>query len=81
MQNSREQKGAETVSETKTRVIRASCPDCGERIQLKGTVQVGLQVTCPNCDAELEVIETDPVELDWVYDGDGYDDEDQDEDW
>jgi Zn-finger nucleic acid-binding protein len=38
---------------------------------------MGLKVNCPNCDAELEVIETDPVELDWVYD----DDEDQDEDW
>lgn len=67
------------MSQTKTRVIRASCPDCGEGIQLQGLARIGQKVICPNCDAELEVIETDPVELDWVYDDDS--DEDEDEDW
>ena len=78
----REQKGAARVSQVKAQVVRASCPDCGARIRLPGTIQIGRPITCPNCDAELEVIETDPVELDWVYD-DEYEDEDdtdQDED-
>jgi hypothetical protein len=46
---------------------------------LQGLARIGQKVICPNCDAELEVIETDPVELDWVYDDDS--DEDEDEDW
>jgi hypothetical protein len=47
---------------------------------LQGLARIGQQVICPNCDAELEVIETDPVELDWVYDDDESD-EDEEEDW
>jgi alpha-aminoadipate carrier protein LysW len=67
------------MSETKT-VVRATCPDCGSRIGVKSPVRIGQQVVCPNCDAELEVIDTDPVELDWVYE-DEEGDEDEDEDW
>ena len=67
------------MSETKTKVIRAACPDCGDRIPLQGLIRIGRKVICPNCDAELEVIETDPVELDWVYDED--ESEKDDEDW
>lgn len=59
----------------------AACPDCGEKITLKGKVEYGRRVACPNCEAELKVVEANPVELDWV-DGDYYDDDDQeDEDW
>jgi hypothetical protein len=42
---------------------------------------VGQEVLCPHCDAELEVIETDPVELDWVYDEYDGDDDDDDDDY
>ena len=76
-----EKEGVPTVSEskTKTRIVRADCPDCAARIQVPTPVRIGQQLLCPNCDAELEVIDTDPVELDWVYDE--YDeDEDEDED-
>jgi hypothetical protein len=38
-------------------------------------------VNCPNCEAELEVISTDPVELDWVYEEWDDEDEDEDQDW
>ena len=68
------------MSEIKARVIRADCPDCGARIAVQSPVQVGQQVRCPNCDAELEVIDTNPVELDWVYE-DEENDDDEDEDW
>jgi len=61
------------------KAVSALCPDCGERITLKSTVRLGQEVVCPHCDAELEVVETDPVELDWVYDDD--DDEEEEEDW
>jgi lysine biosynthesis protein LysW len=64
------------MSEVKT--AKAVCPDCGETINLKSPVRLGQEVVCPHCDAELEVVETDPLELDWAYDD--YDDEDEEED-
>jgi lysine biosynthesis protein LysW len=68
------------MSETKTRTVAAVCPDCGRTIHVKNPARIGQEVQCPHCDAELEVIETDPVELDWVYEED-VDDDDEDEDW
>jgi lysine biosynthesis protein LysW len=61
----------------KTTVV--ACPDCEENITLRGEIDWGLQVTCPHCGTKLEVINTDPVELDWAveeYDDDEDDDED-----
>jgi lysine biosynthesis protein LysW len=70
------------MSETKTQVVSATCPDCGKVVRLRAPVRVGQEVACPHCEAELEVIETDPVELDWVYDEyDGDDDDDDDDSW
>jgi len=62
------------------KVAKAVCPDCGETITLKGSVRLGQEVVCAHCDAELEVVETDPLELDWVYEEEE-DEEEQDEDW
>lgn len=47
---------------------RVHCPDCDGRIMLSSQVYVGLTLVCPYCDAELEVISTDPPEVDWAYD-------------
>jgi lysine biosynthesis protein LysW len=67
------------MSEAKTMAVAATCPDCGETIQLKKPVRMGQEVLCPHCDADLEVIETDPVELDWVYDEwEGEEDDEED---
>ncbi|HUT18396.1 MAG TPA: lysine biosynthesis protein LysW [Anaerolineae bacterium] len=66
------------MSEVKT--AKAVCPDCGETITLKGSVRLGQEVICSHCDAELEVVETDPLELDWAYD-DHEAEEEEDEDW
>jgi alpha-aminoadipate carrier protein LysW len=52
----------------------AYCPDCDGRIVLNPTPKVGKRLTCPHCDADLEVIDVDPLELDWAY-------EEPDEDW
>ena len=56
----------------------ALCPDCGERIVMQDAIRVGLEVVCPHCDAALEVIDTDPVELDWTYEDDWDDEEEED---
>jgi lysine biosynthesis protein LysW len=39
------------------------CPDCGGRIQLDGRPWIGQPVFCPRCDADLEVVETNPLRL------------------
>jgi alpha-aminoadipate carrier protein LysW len=65
---------------TSAQVTKATCPDCGEKITIRGAVRIGQEVVCPSCDAELEVVETEPVELDWAYEDD-YDDDDDDDDW
>ena len=54
------------------------CPDCDEKIVLNPHFKMGLRFTCSDCDAELEVISVDPVEIDWAYD-DSWDDEDDDD--
>jgi lysine biosynthesis protein LysW len=43
------------------------CPSCDERIQISGQPEIGLMVTCPSCGDLLEIIQLDPVELDWIY--------------
>jgi lysine biosynthesis protein LysW len=64
---------------------KAACPDCGEEITLHGKVELGMEVICPHCEAELEVVETVPVELDWIYEDDedhSYEEEEEEEeDW
>jgi lysine biosynthesis protein LysW len=70
----------------------AFCPDCEESISLGPRPKVGQRITCPHCNADLEVIDTSPLELDWAYDGpeEDWDDEewedeekesDDDDDW
>jgi alpha-aminoadipate carrier protein LysW len=66
----------------KIKTVTADCPDCGRKITLRGTLVIGQEVICPHCEAELEVIDTDPVELDWAYgesDDEWEDDEDEEE--
>jgi lysine biosynthesis protein LysW len=43
-----------------------TCPDCGEKLVLKGAIHIGLGVRCHNCEAELAVVNMTPVELDGV---------------
>jgi alpha-aminoadipate carrier protein LysW len=57
----------------------AICPSCDKAVNLSGDPEIGQRITCPSCQTELEVIDVEPVELDWAYDYD--DDWDDDEDW
>lgn len=61
-------------------MARVYCPDCDEKIVLNPHIKLGLKFICPHCDAELEVISIDPVEIDWVYD-DSWDEDEEEEDW
>jgi hypothetical protein len=46
---------------------KAKCPICEEKILLNEKVKFLDRVSCPTCDALLEVVNTSPVELDWIY--------------
>jgi len=44
----------------------ATCPECGQAIDLTGP-SGGQRITCPHCQTRLEVLNSEPLELDWVY--------------
>jgi glutaredoxin len=58
----------------------AFCPDCEEGIGFRVKPKLGQRIQCPHCDADLEVINVSPLELDWAYDEPDMDWEDE-EDW
>ncbi|MCB0074583.1 MAG: hypothetical protein KDE20_24125 [Caldilineaceae bacterium] len=62
------------------------CLDCDRKIILHTDVRVGDQVICSSCDAEFQIVNLTPVEIDWLFDGyedddDDYDDWDDDEEY
>ena len=46
----------------------AYCVDCGSRIYLGRKPWVGQPAYCEECGADLEVIKTNPLELEWTDD-------------
>jgi lysine biosynthesis protein LysW len=46
------------------------CADCGGKILLGNSGDLGLKLVCLHCDADLEVISIDPLEVDWACDSD-----------
>ncbi|HET7102339.1 MAG TPA: hypothetical protein VFJ52_14385, partial [Terriglobia bacterium] len=56
-----------------------ACPECDAMIDIEeDLVEEGQSIECPECGADLEVVSTDPVELDILSRGE--DDEDEDAD-
>jgi lysine biosynthesis protein LysW len=43
------------------------CLDCGRSIYLENRIEEGQLVTCRHCGTQFEIINLEPVELDWVY--------------
>ena len=46
------------------------CLDCEREVELGPTPQVGQRIKCPCCEVELEIINLEPLELDWIYERD-----------
>ena len=70
----------------KTKVkILAECPSCGEMVVFDKTPKRGQLIACWYCEEELEVIDLEPILLDFPLDDEDYDDEydneDDDERW
>jgi len=54
----------------------AFCPECEAAIDLEDDdVEEGQTMDCPECGAELEVVNTNPLELDVISSGDEDDEE------
>lgn len=48
--------------------MKANCISCQEMIDLGVNPRLGDLVSCPKCDARLEVTWLSPLELDWPAD-------------
>jgi len=46
-------------------VATGTCPDCDARLSLSHP-RLMQKLLCPYCDAQLEVISLEPLELDWA---------------
>ena len=53
-----------TRNEKTKRAAETSCPGCGYPLNLGTRARRGQQVTCPQCQTRLEVVRSEPVELD-----------------
>ena len=57
------------------------CPKCGVEIDLdEDEVEEGEIVTCVECEAELEIVQTHPVHLNIISEDDDDDDEEEADD-
>jgi lysine biosynthesis protein LysW len=70
-------------TERRTLVISAFCPDCDGEIDFNPAPSLGDILVCPHCDADLEVISVDPIELDWAFlwSGEDMEDVDDEDEW
>ena len=56
----------------------AVCPECEAEIHVEEDLDKGDHLNCEECDARVEVVGLDPIELDLVIDDDDDDDDDDD---
>jgi lysine biosynthesis protein LysW len=62
---------------------RGVCPGCGSSIALSGAT-IGDRVDCRECGETLEVISLHPIDLDYAFDDEDwedFEDEERDRDW
>lgn len=55
-------------------MAEADCPNCDEVVRFSSPPKLGQRVTCPFCQEALEVVELKPLELDYVYEDEEYED-------
>jgi lysine biosynthesis protein LysW len=57
----------------------AQCPECENPIQLSKNVKLGTLTTCPECDCLLEVISLNPLDLDYAFGDEEWEDDYEDD--
>jgi lysine biosynthesis protein LysW len=55
------------------------CPECESTITLNKKVKLGEYVECPECGMVLEVISLKPLELDYAFEDEDWEDWDEEE--
>jgi lysine biosynthesis protein LysW len=60
-------------------MAKAYCPNCDAAV-IKDNPRVGTMISCRDCGTELEIISTNPFEVDFPLDY-GDDEEELDDDW
>jgi lysine biosynthesis protein LysW len=59
------------------KMTHSECPNCGMNIRFKNSLKLYQAITCPTCSERLQVVELEPLELDYEYaeeeDYEGYD--------
>jgi len=57
----------------------AKCPECGNPVQLSKNVKLEALITCPECDCLLEVISLNPLDLDYAFGDEEWEEEEEKE--
>lgn len=58
----------ETRMDIRARTTVAPCPGCGRPVNVGPQPKGGQRLACPNCGDYLEIINVEPLELDWAFD-------------
>lgn len=46
----------------------AYCPSCDGTVSVYAKARLGQKLTCKSCRTELEIVELNPLTLDWAFD-------------
>ena len=55
------------MAQRKGQTVMTRCIECDSRVWFKKHPNLGDITICPECDTQLEVIRTSPLELHWAY--------------
>lgn len=53
------------------------CPGCENPIVLGKKMKLGARIECPECGELLEVISLEPIELDYAFEDEGWEEEEE----
>ncbi len=59
-------------------MTKGKCPMCGASVTVPTNAKEGDLVYCDACDAELEIVNLKPLELDWPLEDYDYDEDNED---
>ena len=56
----------DTTAKRKPKVIEVDCPQCETILRININAREGQPLSCPECQASLEVVSVDPIEVDFA---------------